>query len=219
MSCVSHWVYEKSCGCHLWQPLTPLAIMHPHSKNLKNGHWLTHICICSWIVSILAASPVLVHSGAHPYSGHCTYSSKMASLATTYKENIVFVGAFLVMAFCYIRIVQTIFKSPTNQKHRTTGLIFLLVHTFFIWCAPYNIVRFQRTLSYFQIKASVQVINDFKYAYDICRLLAYTWCCLNSVVYGLFGVIFQKLHSGRCFNLNNQLILSELYFCFVWPLL
>ncbi|KAF4078541.1 hypothetical protein AMELA_G00200290 [Ameiurus melas] len=95
------------------------------------------------------------------------------------------------MVFCYIRILQTIFKSQTNRRHRTTGLAFFLVATFFICWAPYNILHFLKVLPLKQIWLPSEGLT-YIYAINICRLLAFTRCSLNPVIYGLFGLKFRK---------------------------
>ncbi|XP_017341876.1 chemokine XC receptor 1 [Ictalurus punctatus] len=161
-----------------------MAVVHPLSR-WKKGRCFTCIVVCAWVVSILAALPDTVHTVAYPESGGCMYSSVTALVAIQYEYIIVFVCAFLVMAFCYIRILQTIFKSLTNRRHRTTGLAFFLVATFFICWAPYNIMNFLMTLTELQ---NLKYI----YAFYICTLLASTQCCLYPVIYGLFGLKFRK---------------------------
>ncbi|XP_026776402.3 chemokine XC receptor 1-like [Pangasianodon hypophthalmus] len=167
------------------------VVVHPPS-GWKKGPCVICVLICAWVVSILAAFPVMARTVALPYSGHCTYRIYTAFIDITYKENIVFVCAFLFMGFCYIRILQTIFKSPTNHKHRTTGLVFLLVAMFFICWAPYNIVNFLVVLDDQIGFFNNQVLKHLNYTRYICHLLAFTRCCLNPVIYGLFGVIFRK---------------------------
>ncbi|XP_058265721.1 chemokine XC receptor 1-like [Hemibagrus wyckioides] len=163
-----------------------MAIVDPLSV-WKKGRGFTIILICVWVLSVLAALPAMVHSASQA----CMYSTAV-SVAITYRENIVFVCVFLFMGFCYIRILQTILKSPTNQNQRlrTTGLAFFLVALFFICWAPYNIMKFLYTLIYYQIWSLN--LDRFFYAYYICRLLAFSRCCLNPVIYGLCDVIFHK---------------------------
>ncbi|XP_053499552.1 chemokine XC receptor 1-like [Ictalurus furcatus] len=167
-----------------------MAIVHPLSR-WKKGRCFTCVVICAWVVSILAALPDTVHAVTYPDSGVCTYSSITALVAIKYEYIIVFVCAFLVMAFCYIRILQTIFKSPTNRRHRTTGLAFFLVATFFICWAPFTIMSFLETLTQQQTWFPSQVLK-YIYAIYICKLLSLIQCCLNPMIYGLFGLIFRK---------------------------
>lgn len=148
------------------------------------------VLICPWIISVLASL----------YRAHnCTYSNITAFLATTYKENIIFVCAFLFMAFCFIRILQTIVKSPPNQRHKITGLAFILAAVFFICWAPLNTVNFLRTLTYYGFLE--QVLEHLHGASYICHLLAFTRGCLNPMIYGLFGVkcrtVCKRLFKGE----------------------
>ncbi|XP_058265728.1 chemokine XC receptor 1-like [Hemibagrus wyckioides] len=166
-----------------------MAIVDPLSV-WKKGRGFTTILICVWVLSFLAALPAIEQSVALDI---CMYNSSTAVLvAITYRENIVFVCAFLFNGFCYIRILQTILKSPTNQnqRHRTTGLTFLLVASFFICWAPYNIMKFLYTLIYYQIWSLN--LDHFFNAYYICRLLAFSHCCLNPVIYGLSDLKFHE---------------------------
>ncbi|XP_017341805.1 chemokine XC receptor 1 [Ictalurus punctatus] len=173
-----------------------MAVVHPLSR-WKKGRYFTLVLVILWVVSVLGALPGSVHSvpisDSESLLLYCTSNSNTVFVAVSYEESIVFVCAFLVMAFCYIRILQTIFKSPTNRRHRTTGLAFFLVATFFICWAPYNIMNFLYVLIHHEIKFITQCEDlRLQYASYICQLLAFTRCCLNPVIYGLFGLKFHK---------------------------
>ncbi|KAM9446057.1 chemokine XC receptor 1-like [Clarias gariepinus] len=197
-----------------------MAAMHPHAS-WKKGCCFTLILICAWVVSFLASVPVTVHTETMYYERGCMFRSKTTLDAIIHEHNIVFVCAFLVMSFCYIRILHNIFKSTTNQRHRTAGLAFILVSVFFICWAPFNIMIFLYTLPYDHIVLS----SHFWYATYICHFLASSRCCVNPVIYGLLGLKFRetvreilerrgafsssqvtmvKLHSESCVSVNNQ---------------
>ncbi|XP_060792776.1 chemokine XC receptor 1-like [Neoarius graeffei] len=161
------------------------SVVHSQSS-WKKGCCVT---LCAWAVSILVALPALLN--IVPDAQYYTYSIFAAVIvALVYKHIIIVVWAFLIMGFCYIRILQTIFKSPTNQRHRITGLAFFLVATYFIFWAPFNIMLFLDILRYHQM--ITYNMEHFSYAWEICRFLAYTRCCLNPVIYGLFGIKYRK---------------------------
>ncbi|XP_058266248.1 chemokine XC receptor 1-like [Hemibagrus wyckioides] len=176
-----------------------MAVLHPLLGWIK-GHGFTLVPIIAWVVSVSAALPATVHSTAmsdpEGLVFYCMYSSLTAFVAISYEEIITFVCILLLMAFCYIRILQTIFKSPTNQncKHsRVTGLSFFLVVTFFIFWAPSNIVNFLQLLYYHNIMFITHCeILRLEYASYICQPVAITRCCLNPVIYLIFGVKFRK---------------------------
>ncbi|KAM9445381.1 chemokine XC receptor 1-like [Clarias gariepinus] len=158
-----------------------MALVHP------NLGWRKRCCIIctllgAWVVSILAAA---VHIVAF-LASDCVITSETTSIGVIYVDNIVFVCAFLVMGFCYIRIVQTIFHSPTNQEHKITGFAFILVVTFFIFWAPNKIMGFLDILKYHQIKSFTHFSEHFYYASHNCYLLGISRCCLNPLIYGLF---------------------------------
>ncbi|XP_060792629.1 chemokine XC receptor 1-like [Neoarius graeffei] len=153
----------------------------------KKGRYFTH---CAWAVSILAALPALLNIEAVLDARYCTCISITVRILAIYK-HVIFVWALLIMGCFYIRILQTIFKSPTNQTHRITGLAFFLVATYFICWAPFNIMSFLGILRCHQI-ISTYNMERFIYAWYICQFLAYTRCCLNPVIYGLFGIKYRK---------------------------
>lgn len=167
-----------------------MAVVHSQS-GWEKGRCFALVLTCAWIVSVLASLPVALHIVADPDSGFCTYSSETAYVAITYKENVVFVCAFLFTAFCYTRILRSIRKSPEGRTHRITALAFVLVAAFFICWAPFNIMIFLNTLAYDQIKRFTQDLEDFYHASYICHVLGFTRCCFNPVIYGLFGVTFR----------------------------
>ncbi|XP_060792778.1 chemokine XC receptor 1-like [Neoarius graeffei] len=198
-----------------------MSVVRPRSS-WKKGRCFTLVLISAWGGSTLAAVPNAVY--VEVYMRHCTYSSLTAMVGFMYEHNIGFVCAFLIMGCCFIRILQTIFKSPTNQRHRITGLAFFLVATYFICWAPFNIMLFITFLLYYQITHFHNYVHYY-YAFLVCHILAHIRCCLNPVIYGLFCVKFrttvreilqrramfnsaqmrmEELHSTSCDSLNNQ---------------
>ncbi|XP_046725886.1 chemokine XC receptor 1-like [Silurus meridionalis] len=167
-----------------------MVVVHSLSGWKKEPSF-TEVFICVWVMSILASLPVTVHAKANPYSQGCTYSSNAAFLAIAYKEIIIYMYAFWFIALCYITILQNIIRSTTNQGHGTTGLAFTLVATYFVFWGPYNIMHFLNILNYPQVVVYMSVKYHFN-AVNICNILALTRCCLNPLIYGLFGLKFRK---------------------------
>ncbi|XP_053339288.1 chemokine XC receptor 1-like [Clarias gariepinus] len=165
--------------------------VHPHS-GWKIRRRVACIFVFAWVVSLLAVLPVVIHTVAFPKSDFCMYSSYYLHIPLTYKENIICVCAFLFLSVYYIKILRVIFKLSTNPRHRTTGLAFILVVMFFICWAPYNIVNFLETLTYYQIMRSMEFKERLNYANYICHLLVFIRCCLNPVIYALFGLKYRK---------------------------
>ncbi|KAL6483558.1 hypothetical protein MHYP_G00084300 [Metynnis hypsauchen] len=166
-----------------------IAVVHPLSDWTK-CHSFAVIPIIAWVVSFSAALPDILFSKAiedpiDPDTLYCELNSIKASLSVAYEKNIFLVLAFSVTSFCFIRILLTIIKTQTNKKNRTVRLVFCMVVVSFVSWVPYNIVVFLQTLNHYQIEFFTQcsVFAHLNYAFHLCRLLAFSHCCVNPVIY------------------------------------
>ncbi|XP_035502824.1 chemokine (C motif) receptor 1a, duplicate 1 [Scophthalmus maximus] len=177
-----------------------LAVVHSLSdlstQKLGTGIFLS---ILMWMISIGAAVPSLLYSSVvsiphkdTPSLG-CEYEDTLQSIAI-YQQNIFFLVAFVVMGFCYVQILRKITKTRSHTKNKAVKLVFCIVAVFFIGWVPYNVVIFLRTLAY----KSVAPFNECEtsiqldYAFHVCRLIAFSHCCLNPVFYAFVGVKFRS---------------------------
>ncbi|XP_066528810.1 chemokine XC receptor 1-like [Hoplias malabaricus] len=178
-----------------------VAVVHPvFYRNLtKKEQKVAVVLILAWVVSAAAAIPASVQSSVvsdpeDPNSLYCLFNSTTTIIAVTFEQNCFFVIAVLVMAFCYIRIVQTVLKSQTKKKHRTIKLIFCIVAVFFFGWAPYNIVIFLQSLAYYGIEnfTDCNVSDNLDYSLYVFKFLAFSHCCLNPVFYAFAGKNFRN---------------------------
>ncbi|XP_066515276.1 chemokine XC receptor 1-like [Hoplias malabaricus] len=178
-----------------------VAVVHPlfYRGLTETEPKVAVVPILAWVVSAAAAIPASVQSSVvsdpdDPNSLHCEINSPTTIIAVTFEQNFFFVVVVLVMAFCYIRIVQTVLKCRTKKKHRTIKLIFCIVAVFFVGWAPYNIVIFLQSLVYFGIEPFTEcnVSDHLDYAFYVFKFLAFSHCCLNPVFYVFVGVKFRN---------------------------
>ncbi|KAM9445038.1 chemokine XC receptor 1-like [Clarias gariepinus] len=179
-----------------------MAVVHPLS-DWERGQGFALIPVFAWVVSIAAALPAPITSKVHVdpetlQKVYCEYQSTRAHLTVTYEQNCFFLCAFLVMGFCYIRILQTIFKTRTNKRHRTIRLIFCIVVVFYLGWGPYNLVIFLHTFTRHgnPFFTNCNVTHYLDYAEYGCKLLAFSHCCLNPVFYVFVGVKFRNHLKG-----------------------
>ncbi|XP_051517853.1 chemokine XC receptor 1-like [Myxocyprinus asiaticus] len=174
-----------------------MAVVHPLSDWEKcRGFSVSPIIV--WILSGLAALLGSLHSKVLRDQStnitYCEYDSIEVKHAIIYLQNVFFFIAFVIMGFCYTRMLQTITKARTKKRHKTVRLIFCIALVFFIGWAPYNIVMFLRSLTdhsvYLFTKCTISINLD--YAFYVCRLLAFSHCCLNPVFYVFVGVKFRN---------------------------
>ncbi|KAI4894235.1 hypothetical protein NFI96_025428, partial [Prochilodus magdalenae] len=175
-----------------------VAVVFPLS-DWERGQRFTAVPIIAWMMSFAAATPALLYSKvmsdpADDNQLYCEFNSTTAYYDARYQENVFFLVAFLVMGFCYIRILQIIYKCRQNKRHRTVRLIFCIVAVFFIGWAPYNLVLFLHSLTEHELEPFTvcDVSIRLEYALYVCRLLAYSHCCLNPVFYVFVGVKFRN---------------------------
>lgn len=178
-----------------------VAVVHPLSdvsaEKLMTGIFLS---ILLWMISIGAALPSLLYSSliSIPHKGEhtlgCVYESALWESVSAYQQNIFFLVAFIVMAFCYIQILVTLRKARGHTKNRAVKLIFSIVTVFFIGWVPYNVMIFLKILGRHLVAPfnNCESIISLDYAFFVCRLLAYSHCCLNPVFYVFVGVKFRR---------------------------
>ncbi|KAM7410059.1 hypothetical protein PAMA_001490 [Pampus argenteus] len=178
-----------------------LAVVYPLS-NLCAQKLITGIFISFllWIISIVAALPSLLHSSLIlvPHKdGHtfgCEYKDKLWEHISVSQQNIFLLVAFVVMAFCYIRILEKIKRTRSHTKNRAVKLVFCIVAVFFLGWVPYNVSIILKVLAdnvvtpFHECETSIQI----EYVFCVCRLIAFSHCCLNPVFYAFVGVKFRS---------------------------
>ncbi|KAM7388334.1 hypothetical protein PAMP_024514 [Pampus punctatissimus] len=189
-----------------------LAVVHPLSElcaqKLINGIFVS---VLLWIISIVAALPSLFHTSLvsvphnNKYTTGCEYKDKMWERISVSQQNIFLLVAFVVMAFCYIRILDKIKRTRSHTKNRAVKLVFCIVAVFFLGWVPYNVSIILKVLAdnvvppFHECETSIQI----EYVFCVCRLIAFSHCCLNPVFYAFVGVKFRShlksmLHRMYC---------------------
>ncbi|XP_059383076.1 chemokine XC receptor 1-like [Carassius carassius] len=172
-----------------------MAVVHPLS-DWKRCRGLSLSPFIVWILSVTVAllssfhSEVLIESG----SLYCEYDSIKWKTGIAYFQNVFFFIAFVIMGYCYGRMLRTITKS--KKSHKFVRLIFFIVLVFFIGWAPYNIVMFLKSLTIHPF-TDCEVSIRLDYAYYACRMLAFSHCCINPVIFVFVDPKFyEKLQGG-----------------------
>ncbi|CAJ1060415.1 chemokine XC receptor 1-like [Xyrichtys novacula] len=178
-----------------------LTVVHPlfnlKTKSFSTGTFASFLL---WAISIGAAMPSVLfittmqvpHNGS--FSLGCDYETHALRDIAAFQQNAVFLFAFAVMAFCYIRILGKIKRARSKTKNKAIKLVFCIVAVFFLGWVPYNVVIFLRRLA----EGLVEPFNDcdisiqLDHAYEVCRFIAFSHCCLNPVFYAFVGVKFRS---------------------------
>ncbi|KAM4548157.1 chemokine (C motif) receptor 1a, duplicate 1 [Odontesthes bonariensis] len=178
-----------------------LAVVHPLSDlstpKLSTGIFLSFLM---WLISIGAALPSLLYSSLitihqkDTQSVGCEYGGEVYKRFGITSQIVFFCFAFVVMAFCYIQILRRITGGRSHTKNRAVKLVFCIVAVFFIGWVPYNAVILLRILSDNMVAPfhDCEVSTQLDYAFYVCRLIAFSHCCLNPVFYAFVGVKFRS---------------------------
>ncbi|XP_052450076.1 chemokine XC receptor 1-like [Carassius gibelio] len=175
-----------------------MAVVHPLS-DWERSRGLSLSPYIVWILSLTVAllgslqSEVMIESG----SLYCEYGSIKWKTGIAYFQNAFFFIGFVIMGYCCGRMHQTITKSQTKKS-----LIFFIVLVFFIGWAPYNIVMFLKSLTIHPF-TDCEVSIRLDYAYYACRMLAFSHCCINPVIFVFVDAKFcstlRKIPRRFCF--------------------
>ncbi|XP_061894658.1 chemokine (C motif) receptor 1a, duplicate 1 [Entelurus aequoreus] len=177
-----------------------LMVVRPRSElTPQNTSAGVFVSIILWIISVGASVPSLLFSAVipFPHKDHhflgCEYEDDLWETVGVCQQNIFFLVAFVVIAFCYCKILGRIAISRSHTKSRAVKLVFCTVAMFFLGWVPYNVVILLRLFSYNLIPPfeECDVSIQLDYAFYVCRLLAFSHCCLNPVFYALLGVKFR----------------------------
>nr|UJZ92589.1 XC chemokine receptor 1-1 [Plecoglossus altivelis] len=175
-----------------------IAVVHPLSDfGASKGCCGLVSSLIIWVVSFAVATPALIFTDVqlnpHTNMWHCEYKDVWWKEMGTYQQNLFFVSAFAVMVFCYVRILGKIFKSRSQLRNRTVKLIFSNVAVFFMGWTPYNVVMFLIVMSDHPDEPyECEVSTNLDYAFYVCRLIAFSHCCLNPVCFAFLGVKFRN---------------------------
>ncbi|XP_057697641.1 chemokine (C motif) receptor 1a, duplicate 1 [Corythoichthys intestinalis] len=185
-----------------------LTVVHPlrdlKTRNVTKG---ILVSVFLWIISVGAAVPSLIFSNIvsiphkdEPSLG-CEYEDELWATFGVSQQNVFFLASSVVVAFCYCRILGRIRRSRSHTKSRAVKLILCIVVVFFLGWVPYNVVIFLRLLADKLVPPfeDCEVSIRLDYAFYVCRLIAFSHCCLNPVFYALIGVKFRA-HLKRMFQ-------------------
>lgn len=189
-----------------------LSVVRPLSGQSKyeprTGVFLS---VLLWMISVGAAIPSLFFSSLvsiphkDEHSKGCEYNASMWKIVGVSQQNVFFLFAFVVMAFCYIKILWRIRRTRSHTKKRAVKLIISIVIVFFLGWGPYNIVMFLKLLDDNLVSPfdACEVSIRLDYALYVCRLVAFTHCCLNPVFYVLVGARFRRHLTSMLHRIPN----------------
>ncbi|XP_070835721.1 C-C chemokine receptor type 6 [Chaetodon trifascialis] len=164
------------------------------------------ICSVVWVFAVALTLPTLIYTerfeehslGTETVSVICQLSfSKnetaklMKVLVPSLQMAIGFLLPLLVMVFCYSRIMCTLLRAQSSQRHKAIRVVWAVVVVFIMCHLPFNVALLEHTLSLFK-ERSCETEKTKLQVLAISRSMAYLHCCLNPILYAFIGVKFRS---------------------------
>ncbi|XP_076605266.1 C-C chemokine receptor type 6 [Chaetodon auriga] len=164
------------------------------------------ICSVVWVFAVALTLPTLIYTerfeehsvGAKTVTVICQLSfSKnetaklMKVLVPSLQMAIGFLLPLLVMVFCYSRIMCTLLRAQSSQRHKAIRVVWAVVVVFIMCHLPFNVALLDHTLSLFK-ERSCETEKIKLQVLAISRSMAYLHCCLNPILYAFIGVKFRS---------------------------
>ncbi|XP_022043141.2 chemokine XC receptor 1-like [Acanthochromis polyacanthus] len=160
-------------------------------------------CAAAWVISVAASLPdALKMKVVDDWNKkfYCEPSTDGSDVELGYylQVSLLFFLPFAIIVFCYSAILKTVLQASIRRRHRTVVVVLCIVAAFFICWGPYNIILVIMTL-YEPTDCKAEQRLDI--AYHICRILAFSHCCMNPLLYMLSQKLrkhlWQLLHCGN----------------------
>ncbi|RXN25263.1 chemokine XC receptor 1-like protein [Labeo rohita] len=144
-------------------------------------------CVGAWIISLIACLKDSIAANAEDVyieTYACKSSTQDDDKVGYYAQLILlFLVPFTIIVFCYTKIILTLMATSTRQKYRTVILVLCVVVAFFICWGPYHIIIVLMSIYEFDPCKHEQLHA----AFIVCRILAFSHCCMNPALYIVRG--------------------------------
>lgn len=142
-------------------------------------------CAAAWIISIAASvndaiNVEVVEQWGDLLSCHDTSQDSEVYLGYYLQVSLLFFLPFAIIVFCYSVIIKTILQASNRRIHRPVIMILCIVAVFFICWGPYNIILIIRIFYHPKNDDAEERLYN---AYLVCRIIAYSHCCMNPLLY------------------------------------
>ncbi|XP_001518678.3 CX3C chemokine receptor 1 [Ornithorhynchus anatinus] len=164
-----------------------------HSRTVQHG---VSTSFSVWTVAILAAVPQFMYTeqvGDECVGNYPEVLQHMWPVLRNLEANLFgFLFPFLIMSYCYLRILKTLLFCNNRKKVRAAKLILMVVAVFFLFWTPYNILVFLETLNHFKFFPSCTLKRHLRFGLSVTETIALIHCCLNPFIYAFAGKKFRR---------------------------
>ncbi|XP_017266379.1 chemokine XC receptor 1-like [Kryptolebias marmoratus] len=153
------------------------VVLNKWPNNSLRKRCAVGVCVAAWVISI-AVSPYDASKMQVENDSYCEAYSE-AELGYYLQVSLLFFLPFAVIIFCHLSIIRTVFQATNRQRRKAVGIVFCIVAAYFICWGPYNFLLFIKSL--YQ-PSGCKAAQRLETAYNICRILAFSHCCVNPLL-------------------------------------
>ncbi|XP_068557589.1 chemokine XC receptor 1-like [Cebidichthys violaceus] len=154
------------------------------SNSVKRQRFAMVACVASWVIGTAASLRDAIKVKVEQSDGMSTCEDPSdghdINLGYYLQVSLLFFLPLAIIVFCYSAILKTVLQDSCRKRYRTIVVVFCLVAAFFICWGPYNILLFITSL--YEPK-DCDAMEQLEIAYSICRILAYSHCCMNPLLF------------------------------------
>ncbi|XP_075954417.1 chemokine XC receptor 1-like [Anarhichas minor] len=161
-----------------------IVVLHNWPINsVKRQRFAMVACVASWVIGTAAslrdAFKVKVEHSDGISSCEDPSDDHDIKLGYYLQVSLLFFLPLAIIVFCYSAILKTVLQAPNRKRYRTVVVVLCIVAAFFICWGPFNILLF--IASFYEPK-DCDATERLEIAYSICRILAYSHCCMNPLL-------------------------------------
>ncbi|XP_049889116.1 chemokine XC receptor 1-like [Epinephelus moara] len=177
------------------------VVLHKWPSNrVRRQRCAVVACAAAWVISIAASvsdaiKVKVVMFWDDLYTCKDISGSSDVKLGYYLQVSLLFFLPFAIIVFCYSAILKTVLQASNRRRHRTLVVVLCIVAAFFICWGPYHILLFIESLYEPKGCKAEEHLNN---AYHICRILAFSHCCMNPLLYMLSQKLRRHLLDLLC---------------------
>ncbi|KAI3374282.1 hypothetical protein L3Q82_006133 [Scortum barcoo] len=163
-------------------------------------------CAAAWVISIAASMRDAIQVKVEiqwngQYMCDALSNGPDANQGYYLQVSLLFFLPFVIIVFCYSAILKTVLQTSYRRSVRTVVVVLCIVTAFFLCWGPYNILMIILSLH-------EDCDESWFSAFYICRILAFSHCCMNPLLYMLSQKLrrhlLQLLHCKNACRKNRE---------------
>lgn len=147
------------------------------NNNLRKKQCAISGCVIAWVISIgTSVYDAYKMEVSDDYFCEASHSDEFGYY---FQVILLFFVPFAIIIFCYFAIINTVLRSTNRTRHKALTIVFGIVTACIICWGPYNILLFIKSL--YKPK-DCEALKRLNIVYNICRILAFSHCCMNPLL-------------------------------------